>query len=848
MARFVVTLQQAIPVEFGLLTLAGEGGYPVTGASISSGNTGTHWEIVGGVLRPTAAAVAASYSGAPYTLTLNDSSMIYVTCPANVRHVANLTQLQAAATATNNAGVLAGKTVKLRAGTYAGELYNNSYFANVGTMTVFEADNPNDKPLIDGGLRVRAASDGIGRGNVTFKNLKIYRAQDTNAHQYIGPTVVSSNFGVVGLLCNEPVILDGCEIYSNLQPTVDTGGLLIDELPGVTARGTGIQIKNCTIRNVSIGLQTNILNGLVEGNTIRDFFHDAVRVGGGTMNTPFRNNRIYDMIGFGNVVHGDLFQFTDPNSGAIGGITIEGNVIMLGAGASKALPGCPFDAAPGTTNLGVNTTLDATHVGRIIQATANSLTFTMPDPALYPQEQIWFNRNSATSVTLAGTITGGDVTVSAANHQGTYSLRSNGSSWVKADIGLRAGIGLLNSNITLTSRTNQLIYRVDATAGNITITLPAISGFNQVGFQRIDNTGNTVTIQRAGSDPMTYRGNSVTSYSLPPRKAITMRNLSGLGTWVVTAGTIYVQGLFGNPNIEHTIVSSTTVLAAKDGFIQRIDATNGNRTITLPAITGRTRFGFKRVDSSGNTVTINRNGSDPMTPTTSYNLAAGAAVSMFNNGGTWEINEGEAYQNANFSVSGLETRKGGQGDVTVRGNIIFTDASWLYRLEEASTTTYPEGSWYGYCRIYNNDFLRLEHFDDNADGAIDSFDDWYTADGTTTPKVAPQGVKDAINDDNFCVRNVIGGGFEEQGWGVAYIATGTGDENVVMTLGPNDGASLNSTYDAIMSTPAANYRPQTPAEAIAISALVDQGVRGASYYWDFAAGAKKSGATEPTIP
>jgi len=740
MARFVFT-PTAFSVEFGTLTLAGQGGYPVSASSVTGGSTNatTHWTVTDGRLVPTAAAVSAGYSSAPYELTFNDASTLTVTCPANVRHVANMTELNAAAVATNNSGVLAGKTVKLRAGTYEGEFFSNSYFENVGTMTFFEADDPSNRPLINGGIRVRSASGSGGRGNVTFRNLRVFRAQNPNNHNFIQP-VTAGSFGVVAILNEFPVRIEGCEIYSDHLPTATTGGLLIDEMIGLLARGNDIEIVNCLIRNVGIGLQVNSNGGLVQNNTIRDFFHDGIRVGGGTYNTVFRNNRVYDVVGYGNVVHGDGLQFTDPTSGPIDGVTIEGNVFMFGAGEQKGLQSPAFDQVATTVNLSSSTTLNSTHVGKIVSASAGSLTFTMPAPEDFPQETVWFSNGTTNPFTIAGTITGGNVSVSGANHQGTYALRSNGSSWVKATVGLRAAIGFLTSSITLTLRADRAVYCVDATAGNVTITLPAISGMDKIGFTRIDQTSNTVTIQRAGSDPMSIKANSITSYNIEPLRSVSIVNTAG--TWTVRSGANYMQGIFGNANTSH-----------------------------------------------------------------------------------------------------------GQGNVTIRGNIVFTDASWLYRLEEVTTANGGDGTWFGFCRIYNNDFFRIGHTDINSDGAIDDFDGWYGQSLNITPRVAPNGIKNASNSNNYCVRNVVSGQLTLENWANTYIAASTDDENVVMNLGPNDGLLLKGAYDAIMSAPVpASYKPQTPAEAIAISNKVNAGVRGASYYWDFAAGAKKSGATEPTIP
>jgi len=751
MARFVFTpTALASSVEFGTLTLAGQGGYPVSASSVTGGSTNatTHWTVTDGRLVPTAAAVSAGYSSAPYELTFNDASTLTVTCPADVRHVATLAEVTAAATACNNGGVMAGKTCRIRPGTY-GEFYTYDNFRNLGARSVFEAADPLNPPVFRN-IRVQGADRAV-MGNVTFRNIHCLRPQTANNHDFIGPTQ-DGGVGVLTFIADAGIRIENCEIASDVLPTVDTGGLLVEEIPGLIANGSNVEIIGTTIRNTSIGMLVQTTNSLFENNIIRDFFHDGVRILGGTINTILRGNHVYDMIGFGNVVHGDAVQFTSPNSGTIDGVTFEGNVLMLGAGEQKGLQSAAFDAGHtfvGTAanfivNLGSNTTLDATHVGKIIRPSAAGLTFTVPDPSLYPQEMLWFDSRNPTSVafTVAGTITGGNVTVSSANHRGTYALRSNGTSWEKAEVGLRAGVNLLTSSITLTSRANEHIFRVDATSGNITVTLPSITGQTKIGFVRLDSTANTVTIQRAGSDPMSIKGDSITSYSLEPLRAATMLKTGSPDTWTVRSGNNYLQGIFGNAN------------------------------------------------------------------------------------------------SAN-----------GQGNVIIRGNIVFTDASWLYRLEEVTTANGGNGTWFGFCRIYNNDFFRIGHTDINSDGAIDDFDGWYGQNLNITPRVAPNGIKNASNSNNYCVRNVVSGQLTLEGWANTYIAASTDDENVVMNLGPNDGLLLKGAYDAIMSAPVpASYKPQTPAEAIAISNKVNAGVRGASYYWDFAAGAKKSGATEPTIP
>lgn len=76
-----------------------------------------------------------------------------------------------------------------------------------------------------------------------------------------------------------------------------------------------------------------------------------------------------------------------------------------------------------------------------------------------------------------------------------------------------------------------------------------------------------------------------------------------------------------------TNVSSTSTLGLTDNFCV-IDATSGNITITLPATSAAFAGGmgldlvFKRIDNSGNTVTIQRSGSDQIDGTNSFTLPA----------------------------------------------------------------------------------------------------------------------------------------------------------------------------------------------------------------------------------
>lgn len=88
---------------------------------------------------------------------------------------------------------------------------------------------------------------------------------------------------------------------------------------------------------------------------------------------------------------------------------------------------------------------------------------------------------------------------------------------------------------TTTANITDYILSIDATAGNIDITLPAASSVfgGSVGiqyiFKRVDNSGNTVTITRAGSDTI----DGGTSFALAAQWDKTVLHCSSASTWII---------------------------------------------------------------------------------------------------------------------------------------------------------------------------------------------------------------------------------------------------------------------------------------------------------------------------
>lgn len=106
----------------------------------------------------------------------------------------------------------------------------------------------------------------------------------------------------------------------------------------------------------------------------------------------------------------------------------------------------------------------------------------------------------------------------------------------------------------------------------------------------------------------------------------TLRVASGLPAWA--DATLATSTKTSN----YTITGTDVVVFA--------DATSGNVTITLPTASANTgyRFYVKRIDSTGNTVSIARSGSDTIDGQTSVSIAAQYdSYTIISNGSLWYI-------------------------------------------------------------------------------------------------------------------------------------------------------------------------------------------------------------------
>lgn len=99
--------------------------------------------------------------------------------------------------------------------------------------------------------------------------------------------------------------------------------------------------------------------------------------------------------------------------------------------------------------------------------------------------------------------------------------------------------------------------------------------------------------------------------------------------------TFVVGSATGGGSSGLTAVSKSTNYTAVDGDLVLVDATGGAITITLPLASTRARLAVIKVDSSANTVTVQRSGSDLIVASTSITLAKqNDGVQLAGDGGT----------------------------------------------------------------------------------------------------------------------------------------------------------------------------------------------------------------------
>jgi hypothetical protein len=168
---------------------------------------------------------------------------------------------------------------------------------------------------------------------------------------------------------------------------------------------------------------------------------------------------------------------------------------------------------------------------------------------------------------------------------------------------------------------------VDATGGNIVVTLPDPTAYDKVLYiKRIDASANTVTIE----------GNA--AEDIDGSATLTL-DAQWSGTAVGSNGTDWFQiGGGGSSSVDVQTVTGNYSVLAGDAVILG-NATGGSLTVTLPnPATWRGILRIKKIDSSVNTVTIDGNGAETIDGAATYVIYDQyVSISVVSDGTNWSI-------------------------------------------------------------------------------------------------------------------------------------------------------------------------------------------------------------------
>jgi hypothetical protein len=182
------------------------------------------------------------------------------------------------------------------------------------------------------------------------------------------------------------------------------------------------------------------------------------------------------------------------------------------------------------------------------------------------------------------------------------------------------GVQSVTTTPVVLNALNGLIL-VDATAGAITLTLPAAGAASPFGLcktiVKTDSSVNTVTINRAGAD--TIGANSYTTIQLTTQGASVRLESNGVSVWHI------IPESFSSFASQIRSVAGTSYNAVPSDYAVEVDATAGAYTFNLPAANSVPRgwqIKIKKIDAGGNAVTVTRAGADTIEGATTAALAA----------------------------------------------------------------------------------------------------------------------------------------------------------------------------------------------------------------------------------
>ncbi|WP_425041416.1 hypothetical protein [Primorskyibacter sp. S187A] len=538
-------------IRFGAATRAGEGAVAVTGSAIVTGDPEGHWQISQNMLSPSAAG-AGALNGS-YALELDSGDTLEVAVVPQSRSVARESELQDILHA--NVPVAPGETIYIRD---KGSIYEmkalewfTTWDGHPSNVTFASAD-PLAPPELDYWDLSRTPIS-----NVTFRGL-IFRKTDypTNV-PFWAPASASVHAilrtdnaaGINGL------IIEDCLFDGGLLPWAE-GGRFTATNPALFMRGdqiTNITFRRNIVEHVGTGIALGINGAVIEDNLFRRFHNDAIVLqnppSNDCANIRIANNHHEQQTGWASLFHTDLLQFQPQNnSRAIRDIEYVGNTASVAA-TSKPAQVDPISPA-GIISYTSDHTLDATDHAREIRV-GGDITITLPPAAANAGRQFCLRRTNGTvTIALDGNDTwaGGtslvlpDPTRGNASHA-TFVSDGSGE-WKELTPSYRAHMLLRTQSQTLSDLESNCTVVVDASAGDITLTLPQ-DGAQSFTISRQDGTANTVRVVPEAGNTLLLRGQSQSEIAFVQGYGLEVVG-NGAGNWTAAEDGQTTQGFFGN--------------------------------------------------------------------------------------------------------------------------------------------------------------------------------------------------------------------------------------------------------------------------------------------------------------
>jgi hypothetical protein len=482
--------------------------------------------------------------------------------------VSNVSELQTVL--TNTGAAYNGQTIALAPGTYN---LSSANFNNQPTnVTYISQFNSSRAVITNWNLRNANAA-----GSFTLRNVDIDHTLPSGDFQFWGPgadttySIINSDSGPFTAITLENIVCDG-----GMEPFLSGGRMIVDNAFLFVRSGTNITVKNCQISKVMSGVKIHSCDTfLIEGNTFEYFHADPINLlnaQGDCENGVIKNNHFTNPGGVPSSFHMDCIQFqpTSASGFFFRNIEIVGNTMAFGNNTPVAQVERNNSAT--TNSYSTSFSVAGTEHGQETRLTpSGNITVTMPSAVGNKGQQFNFRYSSGTG-TVSFALNGSDTynggaapSITAAGQFATF-VSDGAGNWGKLKPGYRSWFLHRDYNFTGGDLEDGFVVMLDATAGNVTMTLPS-AGTRQFNVQRIDNSSNTVTVTADGVDTITLNGTGGrASVTMTPGYGVNFFR-TGDGNWTATECDPTFRFLFSNQNADNfeNIEIHGNVYQASDG-------------------------------------------------------------------------------------------------------------------------------------------------------------------------------------------------------------------------------------------------------------------------------------------